>query len=31
MIGKATDGNGDPSKDPDHKIDAENTTVKEPD
>jgi hypothetical protein len=30
-VGKATDGNDDPSKDPDHTIDAENTTVDEPD
>ncbi len=30
-VGKATDGNGDPSKDPDHTIDAENMTVDEPD
>ncbi len=28
---KATDTNGDPSKDSDHTIDAENTTVDEPD
>ncbi len=27
MVGKATDGKGDPSKDPDHTIDAENMTV----
>ena len=30
-FGKATDGNDDLSKDPDHTIDAENTTVDEPD
>ncbi len=30
-IGKATDGNDDPSKDPDHTIDAENTIIDEPD
>ncbi len=28
--GKATDGNDDSSKDPDHTIDAENMTVDEP-
>jgi hypothetical protein len=31
LVGKATDGNDDPSKDPDHTIHAENTTVDEPD
>jgi hypothetical protein len=31
LVGKATDGNGDPNKDSDHTIDAENTTVDEPD
>jgi hypothetical protein len=30
-VDKATDMNGDPSKDSDHTIDAENTTVDEPD
>jgi hypothetical protein len=30
-VDKATDVNGDPSKDSDHTIDAENTTVDEPD
>ncbi len=30
-IGEATDGNDDPSKDPDHTIDAENTIIDEPD
>jgi hypothetical protein len=30
-VGKTTDGNGDPNKDSDHTIDAENTTVDEPD
>jgi hypothetical protein len=30
-VGKATDGNNDPSKDPDHRIDAKNTTGDEPD
>ncbi len=30
-VGKATDGNADPSKDSDHTIDAENLTVDEPD
>ncbi len=30
-VGEATDGNDDPSKDPDHTIDAENTIVDEPD
>jgi hypothetical protein len=30
-VDKATDANGDPSKDSDHKIDAENMTVDEPD
>ncbi len=30
-VGKASDGNDDPSKDPDHSIVAENTTVDEPD
>jgi hypothetical protein len=30
-VDKATDGNGDPSKDSDHTIDAENMTVDEPD
>jgi hypothetical protein len=30
-IGEATDGNDDPSKDPDHRIDAENTIIDEPD
>ncbi len=30
-VGEATDGNDDPSKDPDHMIDAENTIVDEPD
>ncbi len=30
-VGRATDGNDDPSKDPDHTIDAKNTTVDEPD
>jgi hypothetical protein len=30
-VGKATDGNDDPSKDPDHTIDAENTIIDEPD
>ncbi len=29
-VGKATDGNDDPSKDPDHTIDGENMTVVEP-
>jgi hypothetical protein len=31
MVDKATDVNGDPSKDSDHAIDAENMTVDEPD
>jgi hypothetical protein len=31
LVGEATDGNNDPSKDPDHRIDAENTIVDEPD
>jgi hypothetical protein len=30
-VGEATDGNDDPSKDPDHTIDAENTIIDEPD
>ncbi len=30
-VGEATDGNDDPSKDPDHMIDAENTIIDEPD
>jgi hypothetical protein len=30
-IGEATDGNDDPSKDPDHTIDAENPIIDEPD
>jgi hypothetical protein len=30
-VGEATDGNDDPSKDPDHRIDAENTNIDEPD
>jgi hypothetical protein len=30
-IDKATDANGDPSKDSDHTIDAENTSLNEPD
>jgi len=30
-VDKATDANGDPSKDSDHTIDVENTTVDEPD
>jgi len=30
-VGEATDGNDDPSKDPDHIIDAENTINDEPD
>ncbi len=30
-VGKATDGNDDPSKDLDHMIDAENTLIDEPD
>ncbi len=30
-VDNATDANGDPSKDSDHTIDAENTTVDEPD
>ncbi len=30
-VDKATDVNGDPSKDPDHTIDEENMTVDEPD
>jgi hypothetical protein len=30
-IGEATDGNDDPSKDPDHTFDAENTIIDEPD
>jgi hypothetical protein len=29
-VGEATDGNDDPSKDPDHMIDAENTIIDEP-
>ncbi len=28
-VGEATDGNDDPSKDPDHTIDAENTIIDE--
>jgi hypothetical protein len=30
-VGEATDWNDDPSKDPDHTIDAENTIIDEPD
>ena len=30
-VGEATDGNDDPSKDPDYMIDAENTIIDEPD
>jgi hypothetical protein len=30
-VDKATDANGDPSKDPDHSVDTENTIVDEPD
>jgi hypothetical protein len=30
-VGEATDGNDDPSKDPDHTIDAENTIIDKPD
>ncbi len=30
-VGEATDGNDDPSKDADHRIDAENTIIDEPD
>jgi hypothetical protein len=30
-VGEATDGNDDPSKDPDYTIDAENTIIDEPD
>ncbi len=30
-VGKATDGNDYPSKDPDHTVDAENTIIDEPD
>ena len=30
-VGEATDGNDDPSKDPDHTIDVENTIIDEPD
>ncbi len=30
-VGEATDGNDDPSKDPDHIFDAENTIIDEPD
>jgi hypothetical protein len=30
-VGEATAGNDDPSKDPDHTIDAENTIIDEPD
>ncbi len=30
-VGEATDGNDDPSKDPDHTIDAENTIIDESD
>ncbi len=30
-VGEATDGNDDPSKDPDHTIDAEKSNINEPD
>jgi hypothetical protein len=30
-VGEATDGNDDPSKDPDHMIDAEKSIIDEPD